>query len=651
MSKNKFEMTMNLNVLNHLGIRLYSNIPAVISEVVSNAWDADAENVKIEIKDGLITIIDDGHGMTIEDINKRYLNVGYERRKDEDHAITPKHKRKVMGRKGIGKLSLFSIAETVELQTMREGGKNGFLMESQEIKKQIESGNAKYFPKEISSENLAIKSNGTIIILRGLKKSIGRAEDALVKRLARRFSVIGDENKFKVSVNDKPIAVTDRDYFHKLQYLWYFGKESESYVKLCKKDRLQNSEKRNNTLTGGHIVKGWIGSVETSGDLKDGDDNLNKIVIMVRGKLAQEDILEDFADGGMYTKYLIGEIHADFLDDDDKEDIATSSRQKIIEDDDRYIQLKSWIREELKNIQRSWTDLRNESGKKKALENKAIKNWFEGLKGDNKKQAEQLFGKINQLTLSDESQRKELFKHGVLAFESLRYKNNLSALESVSVDNIKEFSQIFSNLDDIEATLYHQIIRERIQVIDVLHNRTAENALEKVIQKHLYEHLWLLDPSWDRATETPSMEKNVTAEFAKIDAKLSKDEKKARFDIKYKKSSGKHIIIELKRPDIALHTTDLIKQIDKYRNALGKLLEKSNLDEPIEVICIVGKDLKDWTSASAKKESIKMQEQKNMRTVLYNELVESAYKTYERFLEKNKEAGRVFKLIKEIDDN
>ena len=147
------------------------------------------------------------------------------------------------------------------------------------------------------------------------------------------------------------------------------------------------------------------------------------------------------------------------------------------------------------------------------------------------------------------------------------------------------------------------------------------------------------------------MEKNVTAEFAKIDAKLSKDEKKARFDIKYKKSSGKHIIIELKRPDIALHTTDLIKQIDKYRNALSKLLEKSNLDEPIEVICIVGKDLKDWTSASAKKESIKMQEQKNMRTVLYNELVESAYKTYERFLEKNKEAGRVFKLIKEIDDN
>ena len=48
---NKFVMSLSLNVLNHLGINLYSNIPAVLSEIVANSWDADAETVKIEIGD------------------------------------------------------------------------------------------------------------------------------------------------------------------------------------------------------------------------------------------------------------------------------------------------------------------------------------------------------------------------------------------------------------------------------------------------------------------------------------------------------------------------------------------------------------------------------------------------------------------------
>ena len=39
-----FEMTVDLNVLEHLGINLYSNIAAVLTEAVANAWDADASS-------------------------------------------------------------------------------------------------------------------------------------------------------------------------------------------------------------------------------------------------------------------------------------------------------------------------------------------------------------------------------------------------------------------------------------------------------------------------------------------------------------------------------------------------------------------------------------------------------------------------------
>ena len=65
-----------------------------------------------------ITIADDGHGMKLEDINEKYLLVGYPRRMHNE-AVTDRYKRKVMGRKGIGKLSLFSIAETVKVETLK----------------------------------------------------------------------------------------------------------------------------------------------------------------------------------------------------------------------------------------------------------------------------------------------------------------------------------------------------------------------------------------------------------------------------------------------------------------------------------------------------------------------------------------------------
>ena len=112
MSEPKYKMTVDLNVLEHLGINLYSNIAAVLTEAVANAWDADAKEVDITIDDKkkLIVIEDNGTGMTIADMNEKYLRVGYRRRDDGGADITPKFHRPVMGRKGLGKLSLFSIA-------------------------------------------------------------------------------------------------------------------------------------------------------------------------------------------------------------------------------------------------------------------------------------------------------------------------------------------------------------------------------------------------------------------------------------------------------------------------------------------------------------------------------------------------------------
>ena len=57
-----YRMTLSLHVLNELGINLYSNVPAVLAEVIANSWDADAQNVQIEIdhENRRIVITDDG---------------------------------------------------------------------------------------------------------------------------------------------------------------------------------------------------------------------------------------------------------------------------------------------------------------------------------------------------------------------------------------------------------------------------------------------------------------------------------------------------------------------------------------------------------------------------------------------------------------
>ncbi|WP_405414498.1 ATP-binding protein [Maribacter sp. Asnod1-A12] len=651
-NKSKYEMTIDLNVLNHLGINLYSNIPSVISEVVANAWDADAEevNIHIDVEKDEIVITDDGHGMSLSDINDKYLTVGY-RKRENNEIITPKHKRSVMGRKGIGKLSLFSIADKISVfSATKKGDRNGLLLDSNEIKEQISTKSKNpYLPQDLSCEDFHLKK-GTKIVLNELKKNIGQTSRHLKKRLARRFSIMGSKNSFLVKIDGSEIKVEDRDYFHKIQYLWYYGEESKEYLTLAK--NAEQIEKRENVINSESKITGWIGLVKESNQLQDEYDNLNKIPILIRGKVSQENILEEYREGSLYIKYIFGEIRADFLDDDDLPDIATSSRQGVIEHDKRYSNLKKFINDELKHIQKKRIKFKGKEAEKEALKNVDIEIWYKKLGKDSKKKAKALFAKINQITV-DDNNRNTLFSHAVIAFESLRYKDALDALENVSVENIGEFVSVFKNFDDIEASLYYQITKQRIEVLEKFQVHVHDdNALEKILQEFLFNHLWLLDPSWDRATEHPYMEKQISSEFEKIDAGLTEEEAKGRVDIKYKKASGKHIIIELKRASVVTNVYALQEQVDKYKSGLRKLLEEKNENNPvIECVCIVGKPLKGWSDSRTKESDIQMMATKNTRLVTYQELIKDSYNQYEEYMSSNTNESDTLELIKKLSED
>ena len=248
MNEPKFQMSINLQVLNHLGLNLYSNTSAVLSEVVANAWDADAKKVSISIDGNSITIADNGIGMDLSDINSKYLTVGYQKRSES--GLSPTLKRPVMGRKGIGKLSLFSIANIVKVYSRKNGEINGFEIDTNSLKEAIEA-NDTYYPKELPTMDVTFEENGTIIVLNDLKKkrTVSLATH-LRQRLARRFAIIGEKNDFKVFINEKEILVSDRNYLSKAQCVWmYLPEEStkeykEDLLKQTKDEKIKLKKER-----------------------------------------------------------------------------------------------------------------------------------------------------------------------------------------------------------------------------------------------------------------------------------------------------------------------------------------------------------------------------------------------------------------------
>lgn len=655
MNKSKFQMSINLQVLNHLGLNLYSNTSAVLSEVVANAWDADATEVVINIDKDSITIIDNGIGMSLTDINNKYLTVGYQKRSES--GLSPKYHRPVMGRKGIGKLSLFSIANIVEVYSQKDGEINSFRIDTNALREAIKT-NDTYFPKELPVGGISFEGNGTRIVLYDLKKKrTAVLATHLRQRLARRFAVIGVKNNFRVSINGNDISISDRNYLSKAQCVWMFLPEEnsdefrEDLKNQTKPNKIKLMKELSSTILVGEVpyhITGWIATCSEPKELDD-DENLNRIVIMVRGKMAKEDIFSEIGTTALYSKYVFGELSADFLDLDDEVDITTSSRQDFFEDDERYIALKEFVKKNLTFVRNDWEEIRSTNGVDEACKYVVVSDWYNELKGDDKKSAKKLFGKINQLTV-EKDEKKELFKHGVLAFESFKLKNELSQLEKISAENIAAFLEVAGRLDNIEATMYYQIVQERLAVIKKMQDVVSDGSLEKVIQDHLSKNLWLLDPSWDRGTEAPIVEQAFRTQFQTIDAGLSQDELDARLDIRYKKASNKHLIIELKKGDRTVKSQEITAQVYKYFSATKKVMATLDQPEPFEIIVLLGNHLDgknyDEEVYQATKDALKAY---HCRIMYYDELLRNAQNLYSDFLEQNKNLSTLSDIINELE--
>lgn len=651
-------MTISLNALEHLGINLYSNIPAVLSEIVANAWDADAENVTVTIDKAAetITIEDDGTGMDRDGVIDRFLTVGFKRR--EVLGGKTAKGRSPMGRKGIGKLSIFSIAQIAKVYTIVNGQKTAFKMDREVIREAIAgTGKDIYKPDELTDWPINFKV-GTSIVLSQISKSLsGMTVEGLKRRVSRRFAVIGPKNDFNVTVNGNVIGPEDRAYHNALQYLWTFGDQSE-FVKLCKNLERPADDRtaaiKDALAAAGLSLTGWIGTVTKPDQLKDEDgDNLNRLAVFMRGKMAQEDILDEFGQKEIYADYVIGELHCEQLDLDDKGDIATSSRQALKQDDPRFEALRAIVLSELRNVAGRWSEWRRVDGAKAAASVPAVSEWLKNLTGDTKKKAERWIGRLNTIRSNDDGDKRELLKASILAFESYRRKDDLDKLDSLQDESVAHILDIFNDINDLELSYYGQIVKLRLGVIKALQDKVSENDKELVIRDFIKKHLWLLDPSWERAKGSEHSETTVNKFLEKNTEKLNAKEKKARVDLAYRTAVGKHIIIELKRASVSVHLDDLIKQVRTYRDGVKKIIDGTDQKGwPIEIICLLGKHPPEWFDAVGTGREGVIAGLKNVdaRIVLYDELLDNAQSAYADYLEEHVKVDKLWGVFEAIDD-
>ncbi|MBL1259884.1 MAG: ATP-binding protein [Thiotrichaceae bacterium] len=173
---------------------IYRQPGSALRELISNAYDADANNVVIDTdapRFESMTIRDDGNGMSIDVFVNLINHIGGSAKRNkkgldlnitssEDSTLSPKKKRKLIGKIGIGLFSVAQLTREFEIITKREGDDyylkaivrlNNYSDESMPVSEErgegFETGSV-----EIWTENTEnIEAHGTDIILRNIKKS------------------------------------------------------------------------------------------------------------------------------------------------------------------------------------------------------------------------------------------------------------------------------------------------------------------------------------------------------------------------------------------------------------------------------------------------------------------------------------------------
>jgi len=167
--QNIIEVTVDKSHIVTIGERLYGESIELIRELINNAYDADAAEVKVTIKDDKVIVEDDGLGMDMEGLSQ-YFNIGSTLKKDNPKSS--KFGRDRIGEFGIGKFASLSACSSFELWTKKNDFQARVIFDKEEWKRSIDKW---HIPLEVEKVDHRLK-NGTRVTLDGVTKRFNIAD-------------------------------------------------------------------------------------------------------------------------------------------------------------------------------------------------------------------------------------------------------------------------------------------------------------------------------------------------------------------------------------------------------------------------------------------------------------------------------------------
>jgi hypothetical protein len=626
-------MRISRLTVDKLGVKLYDKISAVLAELVANAYDADATEVTIcapmdtylatksEKKTtdlGFEIIVkDNGHGMTPDEINAFYLLVGAERRNDPRRGgHSRKFKRRVMGRKGVGKLAPFGVCERIEI--ISSGGEKrkgidatgrrrlGYLTAHLTLdrRKILSDTDTNYHPLPGPLDGTIGPKTGTTLKLTLFDYRRVPALDELSRQLSQRFGSIG--------VN----------WMVKLQNALADKRDPQALATVGAFDipRMPGTELffRPDNLSGGTgVVVDGLGAVVDGllpGFKVDGhfypvegyvayakhafkDDLMAGVRIYCRGKIAAQTLAFNQKSGftGEFgiRSYLIGELLCDWIDED--EDLIQTDRRDILWSSDLGSAFEEWGREVVRYI----GQLARNPLKKKTFDrfveltnlSERINSAFPAQDQSKIRDAALSFAKLvgqklREDELNDPEQLDDLVSVCLLLAPHVTLDETLREAADTKDSPLTVVTSILRIARVAELSSFGRIADDRVRVILNLETlKDSPGTVEEVFQSLIEQAPWLIDPQWSPITTNQSFS-TLRTEFTKfVKKETGEDIEFGKFDAGSKRADfvlsnqdDTVEMIEIKRPNHKL-TNDEMVRIDKYWRLMKRFLDDPQNEE------------------------------------------------------------------------
>jgi Histidine kinase-, DNA gyrase B-, and HSP90-like ATPase len=563
----QLELRFRGRIVEQLAAQTYQSPIAAIAEMVANGWDADTAEVNVTLPpaltDGAVLMVEDkGVGMTFEECQDRYLEVGYDRRRNNPASTSPGG-RALMGRKGIGKFAGFGIANKMTIDTVSQetGERTRFTLDYERLRgdsdeyvdeEPTDIPDVEWWPK--GAHTLPA---GTRIELGDLK--LGQRPSPVRTRvsLARRFLLLERADEFKVLVDGDPIADAD-DGSGGVQFDF-----PNAYKKLPTGVKIRDDGYAEETVSG-HNIQWRVGFYADT--IK--DEELRGISVFAHHKMAQRPFFFELESGGgteaqFGQAYMSGTVVADFLDDAD-EDLISIERQRIDWEHPVARPLLEWGKSRTAELLKLWNDLRVDE-KVKQLDTKVapFSARLDLLPPRERKIVDRAIRNFARIRALTQEQFKTLSEATLTAWEGGRLKELIHDVADTDEMSEQDLLAILMEHQVLTALHTAEAVQAKRQVVLGLRDRIRRNELENAVRDYIATNPWLIDPKWETFRVEKSLKKLVD-EAAK--QRFSADMLNGRVDLVL--ASGEQLLVlEFMRPGLKLNG-DHLSRFEYYVNAI-----------------------------------------------------------------------------------